>query len=487
MTMAAVFIATLAISIINVPEARALIGASAYVSPYESGPKKPGDSFSVDVAIKGATGVRAFQFTLSWNPKILRVDSTTPVTEGPFLPSIGPTVFVHAIGVAAQEITVGDVILGYAWADGSGTLATVKFNVIGGGQTDLGLSVTLLDADLNTKPVTVTGGHFWSPFPFVDFEWFVPTPVSSGDKVNVTGISHTMITDASGNPAAITGPPYSIMRPVLHLDPVTGIPAAYNNVMGGTMFFGDKIKFDASGSYIVNGSVDPNTGLMIQYPLPGSAFHWVLRAGGSNTIRGYRSIYESGVELPTAAAFSYTFPGTHPKMYTYYTAYLGWFDLNLTVTDPATGSPSVYYTWIRIFRLSPSRTVMTNIPAKHVHVGDTMLIGGKVQDRAGTNYWPWTILETYMSLGRQINGFDWTTVKFTIYDMAGNKVATLYSDAVYLGGTETPNDPVYATWKVPNLAPGMYTVYAKGLYCGTGIGYGLSSTGTLGDWFEVLP
>ena len=52
---------------------------------------EPGQSLSVDVLISDVTDLYAFELDLAFDPTIL---ATIGVTEGPFLPSGGSTVFI---------------------------------------------------------------------------------------------------------------------------------------------------------------------------------------------------------------------------------------------------------------------------------------------------------------------------------------------------------------------------------------------------------
>ena len=489
MTIAAVFIASLALTMISVPKAYAenIVRVENPLNHTANfGPYGPGDSFDADIIVDEVFNLHAFEFKLSWNPSILRLDSNVPVSEGPFLqdliniPPLWDTFFVKSIGVDQGSITVANLMTvgGYVVEGTDGILATVHFTVIGGGSCGLTLTAELYDDGWNAMGATTGNGLFFSPVPYIDFKYLVPVPVPTGDFVDVTGMGHYIAPDESGNPAAYNTEPYTVARPVIHLDN-NGYPQNIE-LVPGTMLFGSDIIFDASGSIDYN-----NNGDLVA--LPNSAFHWVIRAGGVDTIRGNDVRYESGVELPTGPTFTYNFPGALPYAYTSYGSFhLGWFDLTLTVTD-GDGNVATYTTWIRIYRIAPGRSVMTNIPQKKVHRGETITIGGKVQNRVGTSAYAWTTLQTNMELGRIINGYFWGALKFIITDSAGNKMATLYSDAVLMTGTEIPVDHLTTTWTVPNNAPyGMYSVGAKGVWSGTGTGYGLAGA-PLSDWFEVVP
>lgn len=485
--IAAVFIATLAVSMMSVPKAFADNIVS--VTPPESGPKNPGDSFSVDIELDYAEGVRAFEFTLSWDPRILRLNAATPVVEGSFLPMGGPTFFVKSIGIAGESITVADLITVYSWADGSGVLATVNFEVIAGGQTDLALVTKLLDADFNEMYVETVGGHFWSPFPFVDLTWFVPLAVElpPQDTAEVTGYGYYATFGEDGDMALLPLPPTTRVKPVLALD-AEGNPESIVNAEGATMFYGDEITFDASGSYDFDNMGNPA-------PLSASAFRWIIRAAGQDQIV-YRSVtydskYESGTELPYGPTFGYTFPGDLPSMYTLYGGvHLGWHDLTLEVTD-SNGNVASYHTWMRIFRLVPGRTVNVNIPnPKHSMSkdGNTITFGGKMQNRGGASDFPYDALQVYLELARMVHGSFWGRMQFDVLDSAGNVVGTVYSDAIWFGPTEIPINLMLATWTIPSGLPyGTYTVKAKGYFCNNGVTFGFGARGTAFKTFEILP
>jgi hypothetical protein len=487
-TIATVFIAALVVSMISVP--RAYADNIVSVTPPESGPLNPGDSFSVDIELDYAEGVRAFEFTLSWDPRILRLNALTPVVEGPFLPMGGPTFFVKSIGIAGESITAADLITVFSWADGSGALATVNFEVIGGGQTDLALVAKLLDADFNEMYVETVGGHFWSPFPFVDFAWFVQMAVDTDltDTAEVTGYGYYATFGPDGDMYLLPLPPTTRVKPVLALDSATGLPGTIANVEGATMFFGDEITFDASGSYDFDNAGNPAT-------LSPSAFKWTIRGAGQDTILyrkvTYDSKYESGTELPYGPTFSYTFPGALPSMYTLYGGvHLGWFDLKLEVTD-SDGNVASYHTWIRIFRLVPGRTVNINIPnPKHSMSkdGNTMTFGGKMQNRGGASDFPYDALQVYLELARMVHGSFWGRIQFDVLDSAGNVIDTTYSDAIWLGPTEIPIHQMQTTWTIPSGLPyGTYTVKAKGYFCNNGVTFGFGARGTAFGSFEILP
>jgi PKD repeat protein len=119
------------------------------------------DTFEVNITIFNVNDLYDWEFTLSFNPTVLEVNS---VTEGPFLAEVGDdwfgTYFRKRINNAYGYVGVLSMILPdplppqefppYG-ADGSGVLATVEFQVVGEGVCILDLGNTVLD--------TITGGE----------------------------------------------------------------------------------------------------------------------------------------------------------------------------------------------------------------------------------------------------------------------------------------------------------------------------------------
>jgi Cohesin domain/PEP-CTERM motif len=116
----------------------------------------PGQTFSVDIVIGGVIDLFAFQFDLTFDPTIIAASS---VTEGPFLPTGGPTSFFEGfIDNANGEITfTADTLLGaIPGVTGSGTLVTATFAALAPGISGITPSnVILLDSSLVTVPASV--------------------------------------------------------------------------------------------------------------------------------------------------------------------------------------------------------------------------------------------------------------------------------------------------------------------------------------------
>jgi opacity protein-like surface antigen len=105
-------------------------------------------SFSLDVAITNVTDLYAFQFDLGFDPNMVAV---TNVTEGPFLPSGGPTFFfpgfIDNVGgtVSFNADTLESAISG---VNGSGVLVTFDFTPVGVGTSQITIfNVILLDSN----------------------------------------------------------------------------------------------------------------------------------------------------------------------------------------------------------------------------------------------------------------------------------------------------------------------------------------------------
>lgn len=108
-----------------------------------------GSSFSVSVDITSATDLYAFQFDVTFDPQVL---SAVGVTEGPFLPLAGPTLFVpgNIDNVAGSITFTADALIGAGpGVSGSGSLAVIGFQALAAGNTAIDLlGITLLNSDL---------------------------------------------------------------------------------------------------------------------------------------------------------------------------------------------------------------------------------------------------------------------------------------------------------------------------------------------------
>jgi len=115
------------------------------------------DEISVDVVVDEVTNLGGFQFVLSFDPEVLEPLSAA---KTPFLGSTGRD-------VSCADATIDDAALRFvcvtlgptpAGADGSGTVASVKFRAKGAGDSDLTLSrVKLVHPDGELIDSTMIG------------------------------------------------------------------------------------------------------------------------------------------------------------------------------------------------------------------------------------------------------------------------------------------------------------------------------------------
>jgi general secretion pathway protein D len=119
-----------------------------------------GATFDLPVTVSGSSDLDAFQFDLSYDPNILRLNS---ILEGSLLPSFGPTYFIpgtidNTLGVAT--FTADTLIGTTSGAVGNGSLAILNFEALTGGLSSLSLSnVILLDSNLNDIAFTAQSGQ----------------------------------------------------------------------------------------------------------------------------------------------------------------------------------------------------------------------------------------------------------------------------------------------------------------------------------------
>jgi hypothetical protein len=118
------------------------------------------DSFTVDIKITDVTDLFGFQFDLTFDPSLLSVND---VTEGPFLPSGGPTFFIPGdFTTTPGVITItGDSLLAAVpGVTGNGVLAHILFSATAAGTSSLTLSDVLLqDSNLEDIATSLLGGR----------------------------------------------------------------------------------------------------------------------------------------------------------------------------------------------------------------------------------------------------------------------------------------------------------------------------------------
>jgi hypothetical protein len=103
-------------------------------------------AFTLDVRAEGVTNLGRFQFTLSFNPSVLRVDG---VAVGSFLGSTGRSISLQGptINNGSGTVTFGATSSGgAAGPNGTGTLATITFWAKAAGDSNLTFSNVQLAA-----------------------------------------------------------------------------------------------------------------------------------------------------------------------------------------------------------------------------------------------------------------------------------------------------------------------------------------------------
>lgn len=106
-----------------------------------------GSSFTIPVLIVGASNLNSWQFDISYDPLLFRVNS---VTEGTFLSSFGATLFTP--GVIDNNTGLLSLVAD-AYVDlppdpsGAGVLANIEFTALGIGQSAVTLSNVFLNLD----------------------------------------------------------------------------------------------------------------------------------------------------------------------------------------------------------------------------------------------------------------------------------------------------------------------------------------------------
>jgi len=131
---------------------------NVYIDPPEvSG--NPGDAFSINVYIEDVVDLFSFDVRIQWPNGLLQVVS---VTEGPFIQSVNPTIFIgklYADYCTAAVTTLGAV----PGVSGAGILCTVNFNVLDAGTCALDIyQSTLLDSTLTAMSHTSADGYFYT-------------------------------------------------------------------------------------------------------------------------------------------------------------------------------------------------------------------------------------------------------------------------------------------------------------------------------------
>ena len=169
--IALLFMLVLSTTRVNIP----VVWASPriYVDP-PTVKKLPGETFTIDIKIEGVTapnGVAGWELMIKFDFSILYTEAAN-ITEGTFLSSQGFTFFSKSQKPAQSGWLLGCTFMAPGEATGSGTLATIEFEVVGKGETPLELSNTdLREDDMTPIPHTADDGLFMTPFPKASFTY----------------------------------------------------------------------------------------------------------------------------------------------------------------------------------------------------------------------------------------------------------------------------------------------------------------------------
>jgi hypothetical protein len=182
-------------------------GAQVYVAPAEIHNEDLSlSSFTIDINVEEVVDLYSFAFTLKFSPYVQNL-VVSSVTEGGFLTMGGYTTdFVYKIDAFHGEVDIGNARLGQVpGASGSGTLATIGFNVEEAGSSPL----ALLDVELYNSPPdsasirtqTHDGHYYGSEAEFVDISF------DPGRAVNLKEFDaltiHTSVTNTGDIPLQV--------------------------------------------------------------------------------------------------------------------------------------------------------------------------------------------------------------------------------------------------------------------------------------------
>ena len=127
----------------------------------------PGQNFTVHLNVANVTGLNTWEAKLMFDTEFLDIDSTM-IKEGPFLQSVGDTIFVKERH--PYYIWVGCVLVPLDTVNGSGILAYITFHVVKEGVSLLHLYETYLrgldiNGDYTLIPHTTQDGYVVPEFP----------------------------------------------------------------------------------------------------------------------------------------------------------------------------------------------------------------------------------------------------------------------------------------------------------------------------------
>jgi hypothetical protein len=142
----------------------------------------PTSTFSVNVTISDATDLNMWSMSIYYNNTVLGVANSV---EGSFMNSVGPTTFAsnttQNYNATSGRLTLScNFTSGSVGASGSGTLATITFQVLANGSTPIVMAdIQMTDSFSRSISYTETNGSFSN----------IPTIISTAHDVVVTDIT----------------------------------------------------------------------------------------------------------------------------------------------------------------------------------------------------------------------------------------------------------------------------------------------------------
>ena|GEM_PF-3754666 len=137
----------------------------------------PGQYFTIDITIADVTGLYSWGLRIKWSAGLLSTHKDN-VTEGPFLLQGGTTSFTKKVFLSYLD--VGSILVGMVpGVTGSGTLVTITFKVLKGGNCTLELDptkATLYNPSFSLIDRTLQDGYFYTNCPVAKFT-YTPHPI----------------------------------------------------------------------------------------------------------------------------------------------------------------------------------------------------------------------------------------------------------------------------------------------------------------------
>jgi hypothetical protein len=125
------------------------------LDPSSLGNIEAGTQVTVDIKIDNVVGLSAWEARLEWNPFVM---APVGVAEGPFLKSVGPTLFTYRLSPFGDGVLTGAALMTSATASGDGVLATVTLKSVGAGSTTIDIAEVDL-RDVNVNPIDCNVFH----------------------------------------------------------------------------------------------------------------------------------------------------------------------------------------------------------------------------------------------------------------------------------------------------------------------------------------